>query len=118
MALAGCDADSVSPTGRALAPLSEKNGRHHRRQEYGQGIADPCPYLKKSRRWRSGRRTATGEFVLLKTYPICKWSGDLGPKKRQGDRQAPEGFYTIAPGQMNPKSNYYLAFNTGFPKRL
>jgi murein L,D-transpeptidase YafK len=62
--------------------------------------------------WKQSR---DGQFVLLKTYPICRWSGDLGPKKKQGDRQAPEGFYTITPGQMNPASNYYLAFNTGFP---
>src|SRR6266404_1446795 len=53
--------------------------------------------------------------ALLKSFPICRWSGDLGPKKKEGDRQAPEGFYTITPGQMNPNSNYYLAFNTGFP---
>ena len=56
-----------------------------------------------------------GQYALLKTYPICRWSGDLGPKKKEGDRQAPEGFYTITPGQMNPNSNYYLAFNTGYP---
>ena len=62
--------------------------------------------------WKQNR---DGQFALLKTYPICRWSGDLGPKKKQGDRQAPEGFYTITPGQMNPNSNYYLAFNTGFP---
>jgi murein L,D-transpeptidase YafK len=57
----------------------------------------------------------TGRFELLKTYPICRWSGELGPKVKLGDRQAPEGFYTITPGQMNPNSNYYLAINTGFP---
>ena len=57
----------------------------------------------------------TGRFELLKTYPICRWSGELGPKIKLGDRQAPEGFYTITPGQMNPNSNYYLAINTGFP---
>jgi murein L,D-transpeptidase YafK len=51
----------------------------------------------------------------LKTYPICRWSGDLGPKVREGDRQAPEGFYAITPGQMNPTSAYYLSFNTGYP---
>ena len=33
----------------------------------------------------------------------------------QGDRQAPEGFYSITPGLMNPNSNYYLAINIGFP---
>ena len=57
----------------------------------------------------------TGRFALLRTYPICRWSGDLGPKIKEGDRQAPEGFYTITPGLMNPNSNYYLAINTGFP---
>ena len=57
----------------------------------------------------------SGRFALLKSYPICRWSGELGPKIKLGDRQAPEGFYTITPGQMNPNSNYYLAINTGFP---
>jgi len=57
----------------------------------------------------------TGHFALLRTYPICRWSGDLGPKFKQGDRQAPEGFYTITPDLMNPNSSAYLAINTGFP---
>ena len=51
----------------------------------------------------------------FKVYPICRWSGDLGPKVHEGDRQAPEGFYPITPALMNPNSNYYLAINTGFP---
>lgn len=56
-----------------------------------------------------------GRFYHLKTYPICNWSGDLGPKVAQGDKQAPEGFYTIASTQMNPNSQYHVAFNMGFP---
>jgi murein L,D-transpeptidase YafK len=59
------------------------------------------------------KQDTTGRFELLKVYPICRWSGDLGPKISEGDRQAPEGFYTITPGLMNPNSNYYLAINTG-----
>jgi murein L,D-transpeptidase YafK len=62
--------------------------------------------------WKQDR---TGRFALLKTYPICRWSGDLGPKVHEGDRQAPEGFYSITPAQMNPASAYYLSFNTGYP---
>jgi murein L,D-transpeptidase YafK len=62
--------------------------------------------------WKQDR---SGKFALLKTYPICRWSGDLGPKVREGDRQAPEGFYAITPAQMNPQSAYYLSFNTGYP---
>lgn len=56
-----------------------------------------------------------GRYYHFKTYPICMWSGELGPKIRQGDKQAPEGFYTVTKGQMNPKSSFYLAFNLGFP---
>jgi murein L,D-transpeptidase YafK len=62
--------------------------------------------------WKQDR---TGKFALLKAYPICKFSGKLGPKLAQGDYQAPEGFYDITPEQMNPWSHEYLAFNTGFP---
>jgi murein L,D-transpeptidase YafK len=61
------------------------------------------------------KQDATGHFQILKVYPICRWSGDLGPKLREGDRQAPEGFYTITPELMNPNSNFYLAINVGFP---
>ena len=64
------------------------------------------------------KHKATGRFALLKPYEICAWSGELGPKKREGDRQAPEGFYTIRPAQMNPKSSYYLAFNMGYPNEF
>jgi murein L,D-transpeptidase YafK len=61
------------------------------------------------------KQDTSGRFQILKTYPICRWSGDLGPKLQQGDRQAPEGFYAITPELMNPNSNYYLAINTGYP---
>jgi murein L,D-transpeptidase YafK len=61
------------------------------------------------------KRDRTGRFVPLNTYPICKYSGKLGPKIVEGDRQAPEGFYDITSDQMNPNSSQYLAFNIGFP---
>src|SRR3954452_3844270 len=61
------------------------------------------------------KQDTTGRFQVLKTYPICRWSGDLGPKFSEGDRQAPEGFYTITPELMNPNSNYYLSINLGYP---
>lgn len=56
-----------------------------------------------------------GHFYHFKTYPICTWSGSLGPKIKQGDKQAPEGFYKVPSYQMNPNSKYHLAFNIGFP---
>jgi len=56
-----------------------------------------------------------GRYDLAASYDICKWSGKLGPKFTEGDRQAPEGFYNIHPYQMNPKSSYHLSFNIGYP---
>src|SRR3974377_1291419 len=61
------------------------------------------------------KQDTTGTFQILKLFPICRWSGDLGPKLQEGDRQAPEGFYTITPELMNPNSNFYLAINVGYP---
>jgi murein L,D-transpeptidase YafK len=62
--------------------------------------------------WKEDRN---GRFALLNSYPICKYSGRLGPKIVEGDHQAPEGFYDITRGQMNPNSSEFLAFNTGYP---
>jgi murein L,D-transpeptidase YafK len=56
-----------------------------------------------------------GRFYHFRTYPICHWSGDLGPKLRKGDKQAPEGFYSVAKWQMNPNSSFHLSFNLGYP---
>jgi len=64
------------------------------------------------------KRDRTGRFALLKTYPMCRWSGKLGPKTRNGDRQAPEGFYHVTASMLNPASQYYLSFNLGYPNRL
>jgi murein L,D-transpeptidase YafK len=61
------------------------------------------------------KQTREGRFALLKSFPICRWSGQLGPKRRQGDRQSPEGFYAITARQMNPYSAYHLSFDTGYP---
>ncbi len=52
---------------------------------------------------------------LFDTWPVCRWSGTLGPKLKEGDGQSPEGFYTVAKGALNPNSNYHLSFNLGFP---
>ena len=54
-------------------------------------------------------------FELFASYPVCRYSGALGPKLREGDYQAPEGFYSIGRGQLNPNSAYRRSFNLGFP---
>lgn len=56
-----------------------------------------------------------GDFKLFKTYKVCAMSGVLGPKLKEGDRQAPEGFYFANRGRMNPQSKYHLSFDIGYP---
>lgn len=58
-----------------------------------------------------------GGYKLCKTYPVCAYSGELGPKLKQGDKQSPEGFYTITKKQLKPNSKYHLALNLGFPNQ-
>ncbi|WP_245328933.1 L,D-transpeptidase family protein, partial [Bradyrhizobium centrolobii] len=115
--LAGCDTDQVSLATNAkanqpvppklVAAMAEKN----------MDLQSPIlvRLFKQEAELEVWKQTRSGQFALLRTYPICRWSGDLGPKVREGDRQAPEGFYSINPSQMNPQSAYYLSFNTGYP---
>jgi len=56
-------------------------------------------------------------YQLYNTYPICNYSGNLGPKLKEGDKQAPEGFYKVTKSQMNPNSTYHLSFNLGYPNK-
>jgi murein L,D-transpeptidase YafK len=85
----------------------------------GAGTTPGAPVLvriyKKEAELEVWKRSLAGRFVRVKTFPICRWSGQLGPKRREGDRQAPEGFYAVTPGLMNPNSAHYLSFDTGFP---
>jgi murein L,D-transpeptidase YafK len=64
------------------------------------------------------KRDSAGRYALLKTFPMCRWSGKLGPKTKDGDRQAPEGFYQVSASMLNPDSQYYLSFNLGYPNKL
>ena len=64
-----------------------------------------------------GKAPASDQFVLLRIFPICAFSGELGPKLREGDRQSPEGFYRVRLGSLNPNSSYHLSFNLGYPNR-
>ena len=65
--------------------------------------------------WKRKGDGANDPYVLVKSYEICKYSGGLGPKFKEGDRQAPEGFYEVGRGLMNPHSKYHLAINMGYP---
>lgn len=63
--------------------------------------------------WLKPRDSA--EFKLWKSWPIVAMSGKLGPKLKEGDQQAPEGFYEANTKALNPQSDFHLAFNVGYP---
>lgn len=71
--------------------------------------------FKESKELELWIRDGNNKFKLFKTYEICKHSGTLGAKLKEGDRQAPEGFYKVSASQMNPKSQFHLSFNIGYP---
>ena len=112
--LAGCE-DSLDGSGRSLRPISPQTLAEMDKI----GTTEAAPVLirtyKKEAELEIWKMKSDGQYALLKTFPMCRWSGQLGPKTREGDRQVPEGFYTIGPNQMNPNSNYYLSFNVGYP---
>jgi murein L,D-transpeptidase YafK len=84
----------------------------------GFAMGDPVHVriFKRERRlevWLRG--ASSGRYGKFRDYDICKFSGELGPKLLEGDRQAPEGFYRVAKSQLNPNSRHHLSFNLGFP---
>lgn len=116
LALAACQDDNFSRSStRHLTPIPP--AAMALMASKGMSKSDPILIraYKKESEMEIWKRGSDGKYALFKTYPICRWSGQLGPKTREGDRQVPEGFYTVAPSQMNPNSAFYLSFDTGYP---
>jgi murein L,D-transpeptidase YafK len=114
-ALGGCQTDGTDLSARALTPIPANLLAEMERKNMNKDAPILVRIFKEEAELEVWKQDRTGRYALLKTYPICRWSGELGPKLREGDRQAPEGFYSITPAQMNPRSRYYLAFNMGYP---
>lgn len=61
------------------------------------------------------KSASSKKYILIKKINICASSGDLGPKRKEGDGQVPEGIYDIP--FFNPSSNYFLALKIGYPNK-
>ncbi|MGH6868945.1 MAG: L,D-transpeptidase family protein, partial [Methylocella sp.] len=113
--VAGCEESGLSPLTHALAPVPPKTLAAME----AIGSSKNAPVLirtyKKEAELEIWKMKADGHYAYLKSFPMCRWSGQLGPKVREGDRQVPEGFYAITPARMNPNSAYYLSFDIGYP---
>ena len=114
--IAGCDDSYLDQgPGRSQQPISSATLAEMDKLDTSPSQPTLIRTYKKEAELEIWKMKSDGQYALLKTYPMCRWSGQLGPKKREGDMQVPEGFYPIATGQMNPNSNWYLSFNIGFP---
>lgn len=108
-------ASAAAAQGKDLAPIPGQTLALMKARDTTPAAPILMRIYKKESELEVWKRARNGRYVLLKTFPICRWSGQLGPKQKQGDRQAPEGFYSVTPKQMNPNSSYYLSFDLGFP---
>lgn len=115
LVLVACQADEFVGDRKHLRPLSY--AAQSRLSDLGMEKNAPIMMriFKQEGELEIWKQARSGSYELFKTYEICRWSGELGPKFAEGDRQAPEGFYEVTPAQMNPNSKYYLSFNLGFP---
>ncbi|MGI9357740.1 MAG: L,D-transpeptidase family protein, partial [Rhizobiaceae bacterium] len=115
--LTGCQNAFDGIDNRANVPIPSKLVRKIKAK--GMTVASPIMLriFKQENELEVWKRTHTGRYAKLKSYEICKWSGKFGPKFKEGDKQAPEGFYFVNKRQMNPNSSYHLSFNMGFPNR-
>ncbi|MEM7619735.1 MAG: murein L,D-transpeptidase family protein [Pseudomonadota bacterium] len=110
--LSGCMPTSIAPHLKPIAAYTHENLAAKQMK-----VSAPIlvRIFKKESELEVWKEKDDGSYHLFRTYPICKWSGELGPKLKQGDKQAPEGFYKVRAGHMNPRSQYYLSFNLGYP---
>lgn len=115
--LAGCQERRDAST-RHLAPVPPATVALMTSKSMVAGAPILMRAFKKESELEVWMRGNDGRYAHLKTYPICRWSGQLGPKTREGDRQAPEGFYAVTPAAMNPNSSLYLSFDLGYPNEL
>ena len=115
LSMAACNNTTAIDSRRGLAPQPQTLVAQSER--VGANASSPVliRIFKQSKELELWRKTTDGTYALVKTYEICAYSGELGPKIKQGDRQAPEGFYTVGASQLNYHSIRYLSFNTGYP---
>lgn len=113
IAVAGCGSASLIPPSEQ--PLSKDTMMLLGRKGMERGAPIFIRIFKEDSELEVWKARDDGRFYHFKTYPICNWSGKVGPKKALGDRQAPEGFYRVTEEQLNPNSKYHLAFNLGYP---
>lgn len=115
LAAAGCSESSINDFSPKNKGLPEKILAEMKAKGMTRSSPVMARIFKEEGKVEIWKQKANGRYDIIASYDICKWSGKLGPKYIEGDRQAPEGFYSVRPAQMNPNSSYHLSFNIGYP---
>ena len=120
LAVAGCTSDALESAAVQKSPRADYAVQSKLSAlASSRNMAKTAPIMmrifKEENTLEVWKQRADGRYALITQYPMCRWSGKLGPKFTEGDRQAPEGFYNVSSAQMNPNSKFYLAFNMGYP---
>lgn len=122
--LAGCGdgAQKVPVTEVAREAVAPKEVRHVKDEMALKGFEWGAPayvrIFKKEAVLEVWLKKSSGEYARFREFPICIFSGELGPKLKTGDKQSPEGFYAVNLKALNPNSRYHLSFNLGFPNEF
>lgn len=118
--LAGCsEKPQPAPQPAPVEPVLDPIARNVKERMESRGFRWGAPLyvriFKKESVLETWLQKEDGHYELYQRFPICVYSGELGPKLREGDKQSPEGFYNVGIRALNPNSQYHLSFNLGFP---
>ncbi len=100
---------------RAIAKVTPSLSRQLKQKDLSIGNAVYIRIFKDPSALELWIKNKEQTFTLFKQYPICRYSGQLGPKLKTGDMQSPEGFYFVKANQFNPWSQFHLSINIGYP---
>lgn len=113
--LYAADIPSSSRSKKAISQVENRLKSELSKQELKYGAPIFIRIFKRTSELEVWLESENGSFKLFKTYPICHFSGSLGPKLKEGDKQSPEGFYFVRANALNPWSKFHLSFNLGYP---
>ncbi len=114
-----CIPPSCASNGREATATERKEQQAARkaRAEFGEAYGRPVflRIIKENNLLELWIQDSSGTWGMTRGYPVAAWSGTLGPKLHEGDKQSPEGFYGVTPASLNPHSSFHLSFNIGYP---
>ena len=118
MIVAAFSTAAIGQSAPSAKPLPSETVNFLKRKTIAPGAPAYIRIFKEESELEVWKARADGRYVHIKTFPICNWSGGLGPKQTIGDHMSPEGFYMLGRESLKPDSSFHLALNIGYPNAL